>query len=89
MSSAMDLLDQAEQALDTGDLDAALAEAHGLKGSAGTVGAQSLAAACAAVERKARTGEIPASAPKVLKQLWKDTELALLRIQARTAQGDA
>jgi len=89
LDSARDRLPRLLEALDTGDLDAALAEAHGLKGSAGTVGAQSLAAACAAVERKARTGEIPASAPKVLEQLWKDTELALLRIQARTAQGDA
>jgi HPt (histidine-containing phosphotransfer) domain-containing protein len=87
LDSARDRLPRLVAALECGDLEAALVEAHGLKGSAGTVGAQSLAAACSRLEQEARRGALPDGAPRALRQLWRDTELALIRIQARAARG--
>ena len=87
LDSARDRLPRLVAALECGDLEAALLEAHGLKGSAGTVGAQSLAAACSHLEQEARRGALPSGAPRALRELWRDTELALIRIQARAARG--
>jgi HPt (histidine-containing phosphotransfer) domain-containing protein len=87
LDSARDRLPRLVAALECGDLEAALVEAHGLKGSAGTVGAQSLAAACSRLEQEARRGALPDGALRALRQLWRDTELALIRIQARAARG--
>lgn len=87
LDSARDRLPRLVAALECGDLEAALLEAHGLKGSAGTVGAQSLAAACSHLEQEARRGALPTGAPRALRELWRDTELALIRIQARAARG--
>jgi PAS domain S-box-containing protein len=70
-----------QDALDRGDVPAFEEQAHSLKGAAGNIGADAVAAVCDRLEDRARAGTLPPDTPRDLEKLREELRRAEHRLR--------